>query len=312
VIDCSNLVQMRRGLLAVLICLPTWGQAQEKPFKLHSTWQTGDRVQYNIKTSVVVQRAAATPVSQIGESLASVRVLESKEGGSIHEWRIEQKTLPGQLSTVGEKLSQHFRSLPLQLQLDQLASIVGIANSAEAKAALVPALQALVKEKSDSLEQKEGLRRMMESIFSEDRQLALFFTREAQLVYSPIGGEYEFSSLRHGQTNTVTPFSSEPFLSDVEITVSPLNQEKRTYEITFTETLNPKDVARFVDGLISQMSKAAGSTAPSMKDFNIQLRRASVYEMDFNSSWPRSIKWKQTAVSGSSQRQDDIEMTRQR
>ncbi len=248
-------------------------------------------------------------------SLAHVQVLTSSADGATHAWRFEnQKNSEPSLATASaERLTQILKSFTMQLRLDEEASIVGIENAAEVRTAFLSIINARFDARSDGAStsvQKERFQKVISSLVADDDRLLQVITKEAQLIYAPIGGEYAFSTSQNVKGSTVTPFSSSPVLTDNEIKVSPLNEATGAYTITITETPDTEGLAQLANEIISQMSKAAGDNAPSIKDLSVQLRRVAVYEMNLNSSWPLAVHWVQTSTAGKLRRQENIELTR--
>lgn len=306
---------MHCRLLALIFCLPLCVHAQERSISLQPTWRTGEQVQYEITSSRSSEREGTTPSVGTSRSVAHVRVQDSGADGATHVWRFETPTTPGQplASGAAEKLTHILQSFSMQLQLDGDASIVGIVNAADVRNALQSTVEALFEarpETPEALAQREQFQRVLGSLFSDERRLLHLVTKEAQLLYSPIGGEYKFSSSRRLRGSTVTPFSSEAISTDNEIVVSPLNEATGTYTITFAEVPDPEGVARIADEFLRQMSSASAAEMPSRKGASLQLHRVAAFEMSLDSSWPLAVRWTQTIAAGTARRLESIELTR--
>ena len=306
---------MRIRPLALLLVLPICSEAIETSITVVPTWTVGEQIEYELVTSKSNTHQGTTSIGAAEKSRAFIRVLSSTRDRSVHEWRYEIDTINGQTPAKGptEKLTQLLHSTRLRLQLDEEANILGIENAAEARATFELTIKTLIDSLPPQAVDNEGKQQIlqgMQSLISDDRKLQHLATKEAQLIYSPVGGPYTLASSRQLKGSSITPFSSEPISTDNEITVSPFNESNGTFSITYSELPDSEGATRFVEQIIAQLAKATGTRTPETSDLKLQLRRVTVHVMSRDSSWPLSVQWIQTVSAGPATKEERIELTR--
>jgi len=273
--------------------------ASETTFKPISKWTAGDEVKYEITVTRKNVREGEQPSEISVKRTASIRVLQSERSANLHEWRLETEA-GAKLSTASDinaKLTEIIGNIRLKIELDENSSIIGIANKEEVRETIKRAVTVLVDnayESSNDAAQKVHLVKTVESFMKDDATLTHLMTREAQLLYAPIGGEYILGSSRKFKSLLGSPFSSTPVSTDAEVIVSTVNRSTRTFELTLKDSPDSNGINQLVSGFRQQLASATGGKTAKPEDIRMQMQRVAIYEISLDSPWPVTVAWTQS------------------
>lgn len=271
---------------------------QTAPIDLRPHWKVGDQVTYAIERIKTTQRSGAGKSEMISRYKITVSVVEVNTEGIVQNWIVETDPL--------EQITKEFdaplillhalSSLTLVLQLDTDAGVVAVKNWREVRSKIQlllsnldsPGLMNPSKRKAVEL-----YKNIFVQLLANEAQVLFVLTKEAQILFSPMGGLYSSGVLIETASAIETPFFAEGIPATYRITPLVRSDRPNILVLEVVETPDTTELAVF--------SKT--------KD-PVSLMRTVNYEIDIPTAWPVSVLWQQKLIAPGQERFESMRFDR--
>ena len=286
------------------------------------SWKTNDKATYDVNRC---RRSndPAKPVDACAKGTLEIEVLRADDKGSLQRWKTDtvidglaSSGLPPEAVASLGKAS----SLAMDIEFDESAQPVRLVNAQEVRAMLDSVVNALTTSPvgGKPLDPKvaAGVKAMMSQLTSTDDRLLALATKDARILYSPLGGSFPEGETVRVKSSMPSPFGTAPLQSTLNITTKATGAAGKDVELQLDEDIDRAAMLEAMDAMLKPMIQAAGrpEAAAEIKKAmsSMTMRRSTTYKVQPDSSWAQQVRWSQTVEVSSRQRVDSIEFSRTR
>lgn len=232
-------------------------------------WKVGEHHRYErVKTRRKLQGGKETFRSS-GRGPIDVSVIEAGEKGFLVRWRIGETTPDDPRAAADPNvraMSRLVEGLDVDLELDAEATITGVRNWTEMKAAAVKITDAVVKTQQEAGADAKTLaavRSAIEAMFATKQRVEQTFTKEPQVFFLPIGRSYPgIGKAITYEDRLPNPLGGPPFPCKGKISLTSNDAAQGRATVTWTQTADPAETARILAETLKAITERTGQAPP--------------------------------------------------
>jgi hypothetical protein len=282
-------------------------------------WKTNDKAAYEVERCKKSEDPAK-PADACLKGRLEIEVLRADSHGSLQRWKsntvIEGLAGSGLAADALAKAS----SVVMDIEFDDFAQPVRLVNASEVRAMLDSVVNALTTAPADGkapdTKTSTAVKALMSQLTSSDERLLALATKDASILYSPLGGSFSVGETVRVQSSVPSLFGTAPIQSTIAITTKAATSDNSELELQFDEDIDRAAMLEAMDTLLKPLIQAAGrpEAAAEIKKAmaSMTFSRLATYKVLVNSPWATQVQWRQTVEAGGRQRLESIAFKRTR
>jgi hypothetical protein len=253
-------------IILVLISLPLLGLSDvpNHSVEVLPHWKKGETFRLEVTRTRVKSADGKSTVTGKTHTDFTIEVLNANDNGYLVGWTAGETKFdsPSQAEpSFLRKVVNLMTGLQIILEFDSHGIIRGVQNWKEVKAVALKTLEALATAEDLQREKPDkalSLRAQWESMLGTKKQVEELCTREAQVYFMVLGREYAHNNSYEYEDLLPNPIGGEAFPTHAKMTLKTFDKQSDRAVITWSETADPKQVARILESMIKEMSARLG------------------------------------------------------
>ena len=286
-------------LLAVLMCFSFAIEA--KTVTVTPRWKTGDSVRYVVVKRVSIESNGKTTHKPARASQITLRVLKKLRDGYLIDWQFTPVGVSSEAQAELKKALPEFYRVFFEgfhviLQVDASATPVAIQNAKEIASRVDRALKEFERYAAEHpedprLAEFQKLISESEPLRSE-QFLTSFYLRQAEILFLPIGGTYNFAAPEITENTLPNPAGGAPFSARLTSRLTSFEQKQQHATIEVTNQIGAEQNAAAVQQLFRATRPKSAENAPAPKVATLDHGK---YKVALRTGWPEHVEWSRIA-----------------
>lgn len=310
-----------RSTILVLISLPLLGlfNVQTYSIEVLPRWKKGETVRLEITRARVKSADGKSTITGKTHTDFTIEVLSANDDGYLVGWTAGETKFdfPSQAehSFLGQVVNL-MNGRQIILEIDLHGSIRGVRNWKELKTVALKSLDVLAttedlqKEKPDKAP-ISSLRAQWESMLGTKEQVEELCTREARVYFMVLGREYTHNNPYEYEDMLPNPLGGDAFPTHARMALKTFDKQAGRAVITWSQTADPKQVARILESMIKEMSARLGKK-PLNEEFpeSISMQDNAEIVVDVATGWVKRLAHARSVNFGTHAQVDTTSMIR--
>ncbi len=274
------------------------------------SWKAKDRAAYEVTRCKPIKAEGQT-VDTCVKGRLDIVVLRANATSSLQRWNSDilgealasSGLAPEALATLREAMR-----FSMDIEFDGAAQPVRLLNGDEIRQKLkaVYSMRTLSKDgKPLDAKALAATEAFVGQLLGSDARLLALMAKDANILYSPLGGSFTIGQTVQVESSMPSPFGSAPFKSTLSVTTQAGGAGTRELQLDIIEDLDRNSLAAALDDivkpLVGNLGKPEAAAEMRAAFSSMTLRRNSRYRIQPASSWPLLVNWRQSLeVSGQS------------
>ena len=311
-----------RSVILVLISLPLFGLIDVSPnhaIEVVPHWKKGETFRLEVARARVKSADGKSTITGKTRTDFTIEVLSATDDGYLVGWTAGETKFDSPSQAEHSFLRQVvnlMNGLQIILEIDSHGAIRGVQNWKELRATALKALDALAttedlqKEKPDKA-LMSSLRAQWESMLGSKEQVEELCTREAKVYFMVLGRAYADNEAYEYEDLLPNPLGGDAFPTHARMALKTFDKQASRAVITWSQTADPKQVARILESMMKEMSARLGK-----KPLDGELPKAISMEdnaeivVDVDTGWVRTLTHARSVNFGTRAQVDATSMIR--
>jgi hypothetical protein len=287
-------------LCAALFILASSPTAAGEDVTLALREKKGQRVQYQVVRTKALALAGKPEQKTVARSVVTIEVLERTGDTYVIAWTLSNIQFDDakQADLLTQKLFSLDKGFRIVMELKEGGDITGLRNWQDLQEHCKKVLDLMV----DELKQAKAdeniapqLKMQVQSRYSTKERLEGFGTRDARVLFFPLGLKFKGSRPIEYDQTIPNPYIGEDFPAKAKIALKSMDKKRNVAEISWSVATEPEATRRIWLDTLSRLAKKTGQPPPkpdSAKSFHVEDKVE--YEVDITSGWPLKMNHKRT------------------
>jgi len=311
-----------RSVILVLISLPLFGLIDVSPnhaIEVVPHWKKGETFRLEVARARVKSADGKSTITGKTRTDFTIEVLSATDDGYLVGWTAGETKFDSPSQAEHSFLRQVvnlMNGLQIILEIDSHGAIRGVQNWKELRATALKALDALATTEDLQKEKPEkalmsSLRAQWESMLGSKEQVEELCTREAKVYFMVLGRAYADNEAYEYEDLLPNPLGGDAFPTHARMALKTFDKQASRAVITWSQTADPKQVARILESMMKEMSARLGK-----KPLDGELPKAISMEdnaeivVDVDTGWVRTLTHARSVNFGTRAQVDATSMIR--
>jgi hypothetical protein len=157
------------------------------------------------------------------------------------------------------------------------------------------------------------LRAQVGAAYSSKEQIEQYCTREAQLLFMPLGFEFEGEKAVEFEDQLPNPFGGEAFPSHARLALKEVDKKAGVAKLSWSLTVAPKDARRIMERTLKDLAERLGkpvADAEVLQTFTIE--DTAEFTIESSTGWARGFSHKRVTKTEGGSQEDTTAITRKK
>lgn len=285
--------------------------------RLLPNWQVGDKMTYEMMR--VRKRTRGNKVERNIQSRTrlDVEILDQNDKGYLVAWttgKTEVDTASQETNVFLQKLSKLTEGFRVELMLDRTGELKGVRNWRQLKKnadGIIDTLTDKMKRAGMDPKAVAQIEQQSRAMTATKESLELIATREAKLLFFPLGKPYIVNQPEQYEVSLPNPLGGNPFPGAASITMTKLDRDRGTATITWSQEIDKEKGRDAMNKLLTDLAKRMGrQVKPSELPKSFAINDEAVFSVDLQTGWTTDMKHSRTVKAGPGAQVDRLSIRR--
>ena len=263
-----------------------------------SYWDLGEKYEYEIEHQKLKYNDEDTTSNEMMTYEVEVSVIDSASSGYTVRWFYKnfksnsENPLVKKLATVSEDIA-------VDIELDELGTILGVLNWKEVRDYMTSAIDTLMAELPDVPEIKNMFTNM-KGIYASKETIEATAIQDAQQFHNFHGGRYILNEEVKGMIQTQNVYYPEkPFDTEVTVILEELDKDNNEFRIRSINEINSEQLTDTTYDFLVKMFGDLNQEVPPREEFENLTNTIETVSRIHNTGWVlESVLWKEIITDG--------------
>jgi hypothetical protein len=292
--------------LKLIIILGVWGVSQgysqmnfqDSSAQVISYWNIGEKYEYAVEYQKLKIKDQDTTSNETITYEVEVSVIDSTSNGYTVRWFYKNYETNSE-NPIVKKLVSASENIGIDIQLDELGTILGVANWEEVRDYMSRAFDTLVADVPDIPELNKMIANM-KSLYATKESIEATAIQDAQQFHNFHGGKFTLNEKVTGVLPSPNLYNPEkPFDTEVSVVLEDLDQENNEFRIRSINIVDSEQLTETTYQYVTKMFKDLNQEIIPREEFQNLTNTIETVSRIHNTGWLlESILWKEVMSDG--------------